>query len=153
MKNKRIMIIGPSNCGKTTLVNALNDNEGKVRPTQELTYGKKTIDVPGAYLENGSMHKHIIAIAQDASHIFMLVDQSNCIDIYPPGFATCFTCPVIGIITKSDLCLINEEKCMQQLKDIGISEPYFKISFPLEKGIDDLEKYLMEKDEEESNVR
>lgn len=145
MKNKRIMVIGPSNCGKTTLVNALNNSEGKVRPTQELTYSKKAIDVPGAYLENGSMHKHIIATAQDASHILMLVDQSNCIDIYPPGFATCFTCPVIGIITKSDLCPENEEKCLQQLKDIGISGPYFKISFPMGKGIDILEKEILEK--------
>lgn len=148
MKKKRIMVIGPSNCGKTILVNVLNGIEGKVRPTQELTYGKKTIDVPGAYIENGSMHKHIIAIAQDASHILMLVDQSNCVEIYPPGFATCFTCPIIGIVTKSDLCPENEEKCLQQLKDIGISEPYFKISCLMEKGIDALEKYLMERGRE-----
>ncbi|MBU5225983.1 EutP/PduV family microcompartment system protein [Clostridium senegalense] len=148
MKKKRIMVIGPSGCGKTTLINALNDYEGPLRRTQDLLYGKNTIDVPGAYVENSWMYKHIIATAQDASHVLMLIDQSNCTEMYSPGFAKCFRCPVIGVITKCDLSSENEEKCLQQLKDIGISEPYFHISFPMGTGIDALKKYLFEKGEE-----
>lgn len=148
MKRKRMMVIGPSRYGKTTLVNALNDYEGPLRPTSDLIYGKNTIDVPGAYIENAWMYKHIIAISQDASHLLILVDNSNCTEIYPYGFAKCFTCPVIGVITKCDLESENEEKCLQQLKDIGVSEPYFHISFPRGTGINALKKYLFEKDEE-----
>ncbi|SFA99373.1 EutP/PduV family microcompartment system protein [Clostridium frigidicarnis] len=148
MRRKRIMVIGPSRCGKTTLVNVLNDYEGPLRRTPDLIYGENTIDVPGAYIENAWMYKHIIAISQDASHILILVDHSNCTEIYPYGFAKCFRCPVIGVITKCDLISENEEKCLQQLKDIGVSEPYFHISFPMGTEIDALKKYLFEKDEE-----
>ena len=141
------MVIGPSRCGKTTLVNALNNYEGPLRRTPDLIYGKNTIDVPSAYIENGWMYKHIIATAQNASHVLILVDQSNCIDIYSHGFAKCFRVPVIGVITKCDLSPENEERCLKQLRDIGVAEPYFHISFPIGMGIDALKKYLFEKGE------
>lgn len=148
MRKKRIMVIGPSRCGKTTLVNALNSYDGPLKRTPDLIYGKNTIDVPSAYLENSWMYKHIIAAAQDASHVLILVDQSNCNEIYSHGFAKSFRCPVIGVITKCDLIPENEEKCLRQLKNVGVSEPYFNISFPMGIGIDALKKYLFEKGEE-----
>lgn len=148
MKKKRIMVIGPSKCGKTTLVNILNDYDGPVRITQEIKYGKNTIDVPGAYIDNAWMYEHIIALAQDASHVLILVDQSNSTEIYSYGFAKCFRCPVIGVITKCDLASQNKENCIRMLKDIGVEEPYFHISCEMGIGIDALKKYLLEKGEE-----
>ncbi|WP_251862349.1 EutP/PduV family microcompartment system protein [Clostridium sp. Marseille-Q2269] len=145
MKKKRIMVIGPSRCGKTTLVNALNNYDGPLRRTPDMIYGKNTIDVPGSYIENAWMYKHIIAAAQDASHVLILVDQSNCTEIYSHGFAKSFRCPVIGVITKCDLVPENEEKSLKQLKSIAVSEPYFHISFEMGTGIDALKKYLFEK--------
>lgn len=146
MRKKRIMVIGPTNCGKTTLVNALNDYNGPLRKTQDIIYGKNTIDVPGSYVENTWMYKHLIATAQDASHILILVDQSKCVDVYSPGFAKAFKCPVIGVITKVDLMAENEDICIQQLKKIGIPEPYYKISVPSEIGIKTLKEHLFLKE-------
>lgn len=148
MRKKRIMVIGPSRCGKTTLVNALNDYDGPLRRTPDLIYGKNTIDVPGAYLENTWMYKHIIAAAQDASHVLILVDQSNYNEVYSHGFAKAFRCPVIGVITKCDLVSGNEEKSLRQLKKIGVLEPYFHISLKMGTGIDALKKCLFEKGKE-----
>ncbi|WP_291581254.1 EutP/PduV family microcompartment system protein [Clostridium sp. UBA6640] len=148
MRKKRIMIIGPSRSGKTTIVNALNDYDGPLRRTPDLIYGKNTIDVPSAYIENAWMYKHVIALSQDASHVLILVDQSKCTEIYSPGFAKSFRCPVIGVVTKCDLTPENEEKCLRQLKIVGVSEPYFHTSFPMGTGIDALKKYLFEKGEE-----
>ncbi len=148
MRKKRIMVIGPSKCGKTTVVNALNDYDGPLRRTPDLIYGKNTIDVPGSYIENTWMYKHIIAAAQDASYVLILVDQSNCTEVYSHGFAKSFRCPVIGVITKCDLMPENEKKCLQQLKSIGVLEPYFHINFKVGTGIDALKKYLFEKGKE-----
>lgn len=145
MRKKRIMVIGPTNCGKTTLINALNDYEGPLRKTQNIIFGKNTIDVPGSYLENPWMYKHLIATAQDASLILILVDQANCEDVYSPGFAKVFRCPVIGVITKVDLRPENEDLCIRQFKQIGIAEPYFKISVPGGIGISALKEYLFVK--------
>ena len=94
------MVIGPTGCGKTSLVNALNDEGGPLRRTQTIIYGNRTMDVPGSYIENAGMYKHIIASAQQASHVLILVDPSKCSEVYSPGFAKAFKKPVIGVITK-----------------------------------------------------
>lgn len=142
MRKKRIMVIGPTHCGKTTLVNILNDYDGPLRKTQDMIYGKNTIDVPGSYIEIPWMYKHLIAAAQDASLVLILVDQSKYSNIYSPGFAKAFRCPVIGVITKIDLMPENQELCLKQLKHIGISEPYYNISVLSGVGIADLKEYL-----------
>lgn len=138
------MVIGPTNCGKTTLVNALNDFEGPVRKTQDIIYGKNTMDVPGSYVENTWMYKHLIAASQDASHILIMVDQSRNTDFYSPGFAKVFRCPVIGVINKTDLMPENEAFCKRQLEKIGVKEPYYKISSLYGTGVCALKNYLFE---------
>lgn len=136
------MVIGASDSGKTTLVNKLNDYDGPLRKAQDVIYGEKTIDIPGLYLENAWMYKHLSIIAQDASHVLILVDQSKCQDVYPPRFAKTFRCPVIGVISKTDLKPENEEKCIRQLQEIGVKEPYFKVCVSKGIGINSLEEYL-----------
>jgi ethanolamine utilization protein EutP len=142
MRKKRIMVIGPGRSGKSVLVQALNDEQGKIRRTADMIYGKNTIDVPGSYIENAWMYKHIIAASQDASHVLIVVDQSRCIPVYSPGFAKVFHCPVLGVITKSDLSPENEEECIYQLKQIGVPEPYYKVSFPDGAGLAELKETL-----------
>lgn len=143
------MVIGPSSCGKTTLVNAVNDYNGKLKRTQDMIYGKRTIDVPGSYIENGDKYKHIIAAAQDASHVLILMDRTRRDNLYSPGFARLFKCPVIGVITKCDLMPENEINCVRQLKLVGVIEPYFHISFNDRVSIEKLKNYLFDKREEE----
>jgi len=143
MRKKRIMVIGPSRCGKTTLVNSINDYDGPLRKTQDMIYGEKTIDVPGSYIENPWMYKHLIAAAQDASLVLILVDQSKYSNIYSPGFAKAFRCPVIGVITKIDLMPENQELCLKQLRHIGVSEPYCNISVSSGVGMAELKEYLL----------
>ena len=89
------MVIGPSRCGKTTLVRALEEDGRPLRRTPDLIYGKRTMDCPGSYVENADMYKHLIAASQDASHVLILVDQSRPVDIYSPNFARVFTKPVV----------------------------------------------------------
>lgn len=144
---KRIMVVGPSQSGKSTLANVLNDSSRPLKKTQDVIYGKNTIDTPGSYIENASMYKYLLATAQTASHVLMLVDQSRLIEVYPPSFAKSFNCPVIGVITKIDLAEENANLCIQQLKRIGISEPYFWISLKDNIGLEALKDYLLGKQE------
>lgn len=142
---KRIMVIGPTQAGKSTLVNALNDTDRPLRKTQDVIYGKNTMDTPGSYIENASMYKYLIATAQTASHVLLLINAFSLIDVYPPCFAKTFTCPVIGVITKIDLAPGNLSLCRQQLQRIGVSEPYFWISLKNNTGIEALKSYLLGK--------
>jgi ethanolamine utilization protein EutP len=139
---KRVMVVGPTGCGKTALVNALNNYTGPLKRTQNIIYGENTIDVPGAYIENASMYCHLIATAQTASHVLLLVDQSRVIEVYPPGFAKPFTCPVLGVVTKTDLMPEKAQLCLRQLKRIGISEPYFWVCVSDGTGVAALKQHL-----------
>ncbi|MGL4792017.1 MAG: EutP/PduV family microcompartment system protein [Anaerotignaceae bacterium] len=136
------MVIGPANCGKTSLVNVLNDYKGKLRKTQDTIYGEKTIDVPSSFVYIPWLYKHLIALSQDASVILLMVDQSNPVEVYSPGFAKVFKCPVIGIIAKADLNKENEEVCFRQLKKIGVNQPYFKMSINNQEEITALKAHL-----------
>lgn len=144
MRKKRIMVIGPKGSGKTSLVNFLNEYEGPLRRTQDTIYGKNTIDVPSAYIENAWMYKHMIALSQDAWCILLMLDQSRCAEVYSHGFAKAFRVPVIGVINKTDLCPENEKVCIRQMQSIGVDEPYFKICLTDGKDMEKLKKYLLE---------
>ncbi|ABO51775.1 conserved hypothetical protein [Desulforamulus reducens MI-1] len=140
---KRIMVVGPTQSGKSSLTNVLNDSARPLKKTQDVIYGKNTIDTPGSYIENASMYRYLIATAQTASHVLMLVDQSRLTEVYPPGFAKSFNCPVIGVINKIDLAPHNAKLCIQQLKRIGVLEPYFWISLKDNTGVEALKDYLI----------
>jgi ethanolamine utilization protein EutP len=142
MRKKRIMIIGPSRSGKTSLANFINGLTGPTRRTQNMVYGEKTLDVPGVYLESPWMHKHLIAAAQDASHVLMLVDQSSFLEKYPPGFAKTFRVPVIGVITGSGEKPENNDWCIHQLKKAGVREPYYNINLAEEASLVELMEIL-----------
>lgn len=142
---KRIMVIGPTEVGKSTLVNVLNDTDKPLRKTQDVIYGENTMDTPGSYIENASMYRYLIATAQTASHVLLLINAFNPIDVYPPRFAQTFTCPVIGVVTKIDLAPENLSLCRQQLQHIGVSEPYFWISLKNNTGVKALKSYLLGK--------
>lgn len=110
-----------------------------------MIFGKHTIDVPGSYIENPWMYRHLISAAQNhAAHILVLADQSRCTgtDACAPKFAKVFTCPVTGVVTKSDLNPENEARCFTQLERLGVQPPYFKVSWG--KGMGKLKTYLSE---------
>lgn len=138
------MVIGPRGCGKTTLVNYINDYHGPLRHTQDTIYTDKTIDVPSAYIENAWMYKHIIAMAQDSLCMVLMLDQSRTTEVYSHGFARNFRCPVIGVISKCDLNPENRATCLRQFEFIGVREPFFDISVTEGIGLDDLEKHILE---------
>jgi ethanolamine utilization protein EutP len=71
------------------------------------------------------------------------VDQSRPVEVYPPAFAKSFSCPVVGVITKSDLAPNNSDVCIQQLKKAGVREPYFRISLQDKAGVQALKDYLL----------
>ena len=115
MRTKRIMVMGAGGSGKTTLAHALNGDHSPVKRTPCLVYGARTIDAPAAYLESPWMVHHLIAEAQNASHVLMLVDQTKTREVYSPGFALDFRAPVIGVRTKEGKSREQLARCEKEL--------------------------------------
>ncbi|HAV9584953.1 TPA: propanediol utilization protein PduV, partial [Escherichia coli] len=52
---QRMMLIGPSQCGKTSLTQCLRGENIHYQKTQAIVWSPTTIDTPGEYLENRSL--------------------------------------------------------------------------------------------------
>ena len=144
MKKKRIMLIGPKKSGKSYIAAQLNDSEGRLRKTADIIYGKNTIYVPSAYVENTWMYSQAIAVSQDAACILVIVDKKQKNDEYSFGFAKVFNKDTYGVITNADY-EEDETGVIAKLKYIGAAEPYFRIDQNLSEGIEELKSYLFSK--------
>ncbi|MCI5649502.1 MAG: EutP/PduV family microcompartment system protein [Fusicatenibacter sp.] len=103
-RKKRIILIGRSMAGKTTLCQYLNHEDLKYHKTQTIQLiNDNVIDTPGEYLERNYLRGALTVTAVEAD-LIVLVQQANEMGtMFPPGYSSTFAKPCIGIVTKSDL--------------------------------------------------
>lgn len=139
---KKILLMGKSGCGKTTLTQRINGIDIEYKKTQMVTYSNDVLDTPGEYLENRTLYNALIISSYDSDVIGMVQANNDPESMFPPGFSSAFTKPVIGIITKSDL-EGDTKKSEEMLKEAGATEIFILSSYD-NTGIDKLIKYLEE---------
>lgn len=139
----RVIFIGKTGCGKTTLCQKLNELEIKYKKTQAIELYDNAIDTPGEYLENRHYYSALIMTAVDAKIIALIADPTAYESFIPPAFAGSFTKEVIGIITKINL--VTEPHAIEQveerLKDAGVTK-IFKVDTIDNVGVKELFEYL-----------
>ncbi|MCC8056684.1 EutP/PduV family microcompartment system protein [Cloacibacillus sp.] len=108
-KRRRVIFIGASMAGKTTLTQAMMREELRYRKTQTLDIvGGFIIDTPGEYLERGGMRGALSVAAAEARLIVFLQSASAAQSFFPPSFASMFGKPVAGVVTKADIASPEE---------------------------------------------
>ena len=108
-KRRRVIFIGASMAGKTTLTQAMMREELRYRKTQTLDIvGGFIIDTPGEYLERGGMRGALSVAAAEARLIVFLQSASAAQSFFPPSFASMFGKPVAGVVTKTDIASPEE---------------------------------------------
>jgi ethanolamine utilization protein EutP len=100
---KRMMLIGPSQCGKTSLTQRLRGEAVCYQKTQAIVWSPETIDTPGEYLENRCLYSALLASACESDVIALVLNADAQWCPFSPGFTLPMNRPTIGIITKSDL--------------------------------------------------
>lgn len=141
---KKIIFMGKSRSGKTTLCQKLHELAICYRKTQAVEQYTHAIDTPGEYLENRHYYSALIVSAADAKVIGIVADPLEAENYIPPAFAMTFSRPVIGIITKITLADSKQiQKAENTLKNGGISK-IFKIDSLEGIGLDPLFSYLEE---------
>ncbi len=138
---RRVMLVGATGCGKRSLAGVLNGSLESQLHSPDIIFKGRTVVIPGGFLENPSMYRHVITMAQNsASHLLFLVDGTSSIDAGPPDFARMFNCPVVGVVTKCDLEKIDREMAVRQMERLGVCEPYFFVSSKSRQGVKELKQ-------------
>lgn len=103
-KMKRVILIGPSMAGKTTLCQYISHEDLNYNKTQTVEVVNGTmIDTPGEYLERRHMRGALIVTAADADLIILVQPVRMAMNMFPPGYSSSFAKPCIGVVTKADL--------------------------------------------------
>jgi len=140
---KDIILIGGTKAGKTTLLKVLNGEKFKkidIR-TQSLEFEDQSIDTPGEYIENRQYYTALISAAQEAEIIGLVADATAEQYFFPPTFASIFTRPVIGIVTKIDEPKANIDHAKNILNMAGVGK-IFLTSALTGKGITELSDFI-----------
>ena len=98
----KIMLIGPSAAGKTTLIQRLIDEEIKYDKTQAVEYIGNFIDTPGEYMQQRGYWGSLTITSHDADIIGLVQDSSSEDCWFSGGLTSKFEKPVVGVITKID---------------------------------------------------
>lgn len=139
----RVIFMGKTGSGKTTLCQALDKLELKYRKTQAIEVYDRAIDTPGEYIENRGFYNALIVTAVDADIIAFVYDCTSDENYMAPGFAGIFCKKVIGIITKINKVENSENVKMaeERLTLTGV-EKIFKVDTVEGIGIKELFDYL-----------
>lgn len=98
-----MILIGPSQAGKTSLIQRLHGETPYNQKTQMVVWHDDTIDTPGEYLENRRLYSALINSACEADIIGLVQNIDTDQSWFAPMFAQVFNKPTIGIISKADM--------------------------------------------------
>lgn len=139
---KKAMFIGPIGCGKTTLIQRLNEMKIQYNKTQTIEYYDNIIDTPGEYVEHRFMYSNLMTSAMGADIIVLMQSATDPRVILPTGFSSMFSCPTIGIVTKTDVANDNDVAIVKERLDDAGADPIISISSYTDTNIDKVSALL-----------
>ena len=140
---KKIIFMGKSGGGKTSLIEALRGESIVYRKTQYIDYSDTFVDTPGEYTEGNDLGGALAVYSYEADVVGHVVAADDEFCIFPPACAPVANRPVIGIVTKCDSPLANIPLARLWLENCGC-ERIFLTSAKTGEGRDELLQYLKE---------
>lgn len=140
---KKIMLVGRSECGKTTLRQALKGGKLEYQKTQYINHYDVVIDTPGEYAETNTLARALMLYSFECNVIALLLNATEPYSLYPPCCAAVSNRPVIGIVTQIDQPKGNVEQAHRWLELAGC-KPIFHVSSYTGEGIWEILNYLRE---------
>lgn len=140
---KKIMFVGRTGAGKTTLTQALKGKEISYHKTQYINNFDVIIDTPGEYAENRTLARALILYSYEADIVGLLMSSLEEYSLYSPNIAAGETREIIGIVTQIDKKDSRPDLAEEWLRLAGCKK-IFHISSYTGDGIANLIDYLKE---------
>lgn len=140
---KKIILMGRTGCGKTTLTQALQGDTISYHKTQYINHYNVIIDTPGEYAENARLASALGLYSYEADVVGLLLSATEEQTLYPPAIVALSTRPVVGIVTQIDHPKANIQRATEWLKLAGC-ERIFLVSSYTGEGIWQIIDYLSE---------
>lgn len=138
---KRLILIGRSGCGKTTLTQRLRGETLRYRKTQDVQRGETLIDTPGEYFETHVFGRALALYSYEADIVALLLSACEPFSLYAPCVAASANRPVIGVVTKIDRPDGDPERAERWLRLAGCETVFF-VSSNTGEGVQALAEYL-----------
>ncbi len=139
----KIIFIGRSGCGKTTLTQALQGKEIRYDKTQSVEREGFAIDTPGEYVESRQFGAALAVYTYESDIVALLLSATEPYSLYSPNVVTMANRPVIGIVTGIDRKNADPDRAERWLALAGCRK-IFKISSITGEGLDELRTFLTE---------
>ena len=138
---RKIMFIGRSGAGKTTITQALYGEDIAYKKTQYVNYSEYIIDPPGEYIEDKQFGFALALYSYEVDVIGLILAANEPFSLYSPGTVAMATREVIGIVTQINSDGANPSLAEEWLKIAGCEKIFFVDSVTRE-GLDELIDYL-----------
>ncbi len=140
---KKIILVGRSECGKTTLIQALRQEKIEYKKTQYVNNFDVLVDTPGEYCETKNLGAALAMYTFEAQVVGLVLSATEPFSLFPPCCAVMVNRPVIGIVTKTDSKYANKNRAKNWLELAGCQKVFFTSSY-IGDGIFEILEYLKE---------
>lgn len=138
---KKLILMGRSESGKTTLTQVLRGEDISYDKTQYIKFENQLIDTPGEYAQTNHLGRALALYSYEADMVGLLISATEPYSLFPP----CVTCmvnrEVIGIVTKCEEEGANPDRAENWLRLSGCKK-VFRIDSVTGYGVNELIGYL-----------
>lgn len=143
---KKLILIGRSEAGKTTLTQALKGETITYKKTQYVNYFDVIIDTPGEYAQTAKLGRALALYSYEADVVGLLLAANEPYSLYPPNITCMVNRDVVGIVTKIDRADANKEQAERWLRLTGCKKIFY-VNSRANEGVAEILEYLREKDD------
>ncbi|MBE5890123.1 MAG: EutP/PduV family microcompartment system protein [Lachnospiraceae bacterium] len=138
---RKLILMGRSMAGKTTLTQALKGEEIRYYKTQDVKYYDSVIDTPGEYAQSHRLAKALALYTYEADVVGILCSATEPYSLFSPNCTSQANRECIGIVTKIDLPNANVPLADRWLKNAGCHK-IFHVDSKHGVGVQEILDYL-----------
>ena len=140
---KKIIFMGRSEAGKTTLTQAMRGEKIHYHKTQYMNHFDVIIDTPGEYAQTAWLARALALYTYEADIVGLLVAATEPYCLFPPCCTSTCNREVVGIVTKINDSEANPERAAGWLTLAGCKKIFF-VDSKTQEGVPEILEYLRE---------